>query len=444
MGVTPRTDLPLPRDWPTTIKSALLHATALAHRAAVASRGWAANSRLASVRAKGDAEAARAELELLRQEIAIRDARSSRVPPKHRPHYTPEERLLILALRAAGGWTAHETARRFQVTPLTIASWTKRAECGGDALLATPLPVNKIQDFVALVVERVKVAGASFGRRRIASILARAGLSISASSVRRLLQRGEDRPPPKGRKPAPPELATVASTSVIAKGVDHVWSVDLTVVPTLMGFWVPWFPFAALPVWPFAWTVLVVVDHFSRRLVHTAAFRQQPTAAMVTAALDAAIAANGCPPAHLVSDRGSQFQSDYNFWCKSRQIKPRWGAIGKHGSIAVTERTIRSLKYECLRPVQIPLGGAALRALLASYRVWFNDHRPHATLRGLTPSERASGLRRDVGARPVVEARARAPANDNGRGFKTRQFDVYVRHVGGLRVLPTFELRVVA
>lgn len=44
----------------------------------------------------------------------------------------------------------------------------------------------------------------------------------------------------------------------------------------------------------------------------------------------------------------------------------------------------------------------------------------------------------------MVEARARAPANDNGRGFKTRQFDVDVRHVGGVRVLPTFELRVVA
>lgn len=108
-----RADLPLPRDWLDRVKSALLHATALAHRAAVASRGWAANSRVTSVRAKGDAAAARAEVELLRQEIAIRDARSARVPPKHRPHYTPEERLLILALRAASGWTAQETARRF-------------------------------------------------------------------------------------------------------------------------------------------------------------------------------------------------------------------------------------------------------------------------------------------------------------------------------------------
>ena len=102
MRATQRTDLPLPSDWPDSVKSALLHATALAHRAAVASRGWAANSSIASVRAKGDAAAVRAELELLQQEIAIRDARSARVPPRHRPHHTPEERLLILALRAAG------------------------------------------------------------------------------------------------------------------------------------------------------------------------------------------------------------------------------------------------------------------------------------------------------------------------------------------------------
>lgn len=156
-------DIPLPAHWPGEIKSALLRAAAIAHRIAVASRGWAANSRIASVRAKAEANAATSELALLRQEIAIRDARSSRVPPKHRLHYTPEERLLILALRAAGGWTAHETARRFQVTAATISSWTTRAEGADDALLATRAPVNKIPDFVALVVEHVKIAGQRSG-----------------------------------------------------------------------------------------------------------------------------------------------------------------------------------------------------------------------------------------------------------------------------------------
>jgi transposase-like protein len=174
------------------------------------------------VRAKGDAASARAELELLRQEIAIRDARSARVPPKHRPHYTPEERLLILALRAAGGWTAQETARRFQVTPATIASWTRRADHGDDALLATRTPVNRFPDFVAAVVERVKVAGASFGRRRIANILARAGLAISASSVRRLLARGSGRLAPVGgaTPSSAPAVRAPAPRSIHAKRAD--------------------------------------------------------------------------------------------------------------------------------------------------------------------------------------------------------------------------------
>lgn len=110
----------------------------------------------------------------------------------------------------------------------------------------------------------MKVAGASFGRRRIANILARAGLAISASSVRRMLQRGDSAPSPGRRSPTGPAPAQPAHKSITAKRPDHVWSVDLTVVPTLMGFWVPWFPFAALPIWPFAWTVMVVVDHCNR------------------------------------------------------------------------------------------------------------------------------------------------------------------------------------
>ena len=47
-------------------------------------------------------------------------------------------------------------------------------------------------------------------------------------------------------------------------------------------------------------------------------------------------------------------------------------------------------------------------------------------------------------ARVATPSGARAPANDSGHGLKTRQFAVDVRLIGGVRVLPTFELRVVA
>ena len=45
-----------------------------------------------------------------------------RIPPQRRPHYPPVERLAILELRAARGWSLAQTARHVLVTPLTVAS----------------------------------------------------------------------------------------------------------------------------------------------------------------------------------------------------------------------------------------------------------------------------------------------------------------------------------
>ena len=60
---------------------------------------------------------------LLREELRIKDARLERVPPHRRPHYPAVERLAILELRAARGWSAAQTAERFFVTAATVASW---------------------------------------------------------------------------------------------------------------------------------------------------------------------------------------------------------------------------------------------------------------------------------------------------------------------------------
>jgi hypothetical protein len=62
------------------------------------------------------------ELALLREELRIKDARMERVPPHRRPHYPAVERLAILELRAARGWSAAQTAAWFFVTEATVAS----------------------------------------------------------------------------------------------------------------------------------------------------------------------------------------------------------------------------------------------------------------------------------------------------------------------------------
>src|SRR6059036_2957512 len=106
-----------------------------------------------------------------------------------RPHYPPTQRLAILELRAARGWSLAQTARIFLVTPLTIASWMVRLdEDGPHALARLPEPVNRFPDFVGYLVRRLKVLCPTLGKVKIAQMLARAGLHLGTTTVRRMLR----------------------------------------------------------------------------------------------------------------------------------------------------------------------------------------------------------------------------------------------------------------
>jgi transcriptional regulator with XRE-family HTH domain len=200
------------------------------------------------------------------------------ISPHRRPHYAPIERMAILELRAARGWSAAQTAERFLVTPATIASWMKRLdEEGPDALVQLRQPVNKFPDFVAYIVRRLKVLCPSMSKVRIAQVLCRAGLHLSTGAVGRML-----REPPKPST----QIAETPARLLRAKGADHVWHVDLTTVPTSAGFWTSWLPWALPQCWPFCWWVAVVVDHYSRRIMGLAVFEQIPASAEVRSLLD--------------------------------------------------------------------------------------------------------------------------------------------------------------
>ncbi len=123
------------------------------------------------------------------------------------------------------------------------------------------------------------------GKLRIAQTLARAGLQLGATSVEQML-----REPPDSKEPAEAALSDepiAISTRVLrAKRPDHIWHLDLTVIPTAAGFWVPWLPFSKLQRWPFCWWVAVVIDQFSRRVSGFALFTKAPTSIEVCAFLD--------------------------------------------------------------------------------------------------------------------------------------------------------------
>jgi transposase len=209
------------------------------------------------------------ECALLREELCLKDVRMVQITPQRRPHYGPQERMAILELRAARGWSLKQTADTFLVTPATIAVWVKRIdENGPDALLQLREPVNKYPDFVRYIVQRLKTLNPSMGKVKIAETLCRAGLHLGVTTVGRIL---------KEEPHSDPEETAQCTRVVTARCPNHVWHVDLTAVPISAGFWEPWLPFALPQCWPFCWWVAVVIDHYSRRVMGFAIFRHNPT-----------------------------------------------------------------------------------------------------------------------------------------------------------------------
>jgi putative transposase len=112
-----------------------------------------------------------------------------------------------------------------------------------------------------------------------------------------------------------------------------------------------------------------------------------PNAGWIINALENAMQKHG-PPKHIISDQAKAFVGDaFAELLDSWNVKPRFGAIGKHGSISVTERVIKTLKYEWLKCVPIIKGLDHLTMLCEEYANWYNQWRPHMTLDGLRPDD---------------------------------------------------------
>ncbi len=133
-----------------------------------------------------------------------------------------------------------------------------------------------------------------------------------------------------------------------------------------------------------------------------AAFKSQPSSEAVRAFLGRSIAKakQNSPrplgegpgvraPKYIICDRGGQFDcSGFRAWCKRKGIKPpRYGAIGKHGSIAVVERFILTLKTLLACLLLVPYRREKFQQKLSAIVEWYNQHRPHEWLGGKTPNE---------------------------------------------------------
>ncbi|MFC1604547.1 DDE-type integrase/transposase/recombinase [Planctomycetota bacterium] len=238
----------------------------------------------------------------------------------------------------------------------------------------TRIPANKTPLDIAILIWEITRANIDWGRFRIANQLALLNVFISASTVRNILNR------PKPRKPDGFHVASAASAkteektesrSIPAWYPNHVWSVDTTMV-------------LCWGLWPIH--ILVVIDHFSRKVMSVTPL-EGPNSGWINNALESAIEKHGAPK-HIISDQAGVFTGNvFAELLDSWNVKPRVGAVGKHGSISVTERVIKTLKYEWLKRVPIIKEFDRLTMLCEEFECWYNSWRPHMTLDGIRPDD---------------------------------------------------------
>ena len=282
------------------------------------------------------------------------------------PRYTVHERLLVLWHMEAFQIPRRQVVEYFGIARSTLYRWLHKIE---DQTTST-MPANKTPMEIASLVWEITKANIHWGRVRIANQLALLNIFISASTVRNILNRPRPRISPESSAESK-KAADEQARSIPAWYPNHVWSIDTTEVL----YW---------GIWPIH--ICVVIDHFSRKVVWVSPLEGR-NAGWINNALEDAIEQHGAPK-HIISDQagvfiGGVFAELLDHW----DVKPRLGAIGRHGSIAVTERVIKTLKYEWLKRAAIIKGFDHLMLLCAEFETWYNSWRPHMTLDGLRPDD---------------------------------------------------------
>ena len=300
----------------------------------------------------------------------ILSERWQKIPERHWPHYTPHLRFEILELKSLLALSQKETAQLFAISRNTVARWEQEVaahpeqETVGSLVRPNP-PVRRYADVVRHLVHTMRLNGFG-GCEKIAQTLARAGWKISKRSVGRIFK---EKPP---QAPVPERTAKPAR-ALRARRPNHIWMADITTIPSLFRL--------------FSFKLVVVLDVFSRMPLVAKVFWKEPSARQMCRLIRRAARRFG-PPRHFVSDKGPQFTAKrFRKTLRRLRTRQRFGAIGRHGSIAIIERLWRTLKNALSLRSFKPLVKADLQQRLEQGLYYYTYLRPHQGLGGATPAE---------------------------------------------------------
>jgi transposase InsO family protein len=216
----------------------------------------------------------------------------------------------------------------------------------------------------------------TFGSRRIADALEKAGLRAGRYKVRKAMARLglQVRYPKRFQVTTDSRHSEAISPNLLDRQFDvaapnQVWTTDITYVWTLEG-------------WLY---VAIVVDLFSRQVVGWAADSHM-RASLCVQALQMAFWRRKPPPGLLHhSDQGSQYASaEYRGHLGLMKMRQSMSRKGNCWDNSPTERVFRSLKYEQLNYERFKTREEAKLSVI-DYFTFYNGRRSHSKLGYQTP-----------------------------------------------------------
>jgi transposase InsO family protein len=281
-------------------------------------------------------------------------------------------RLSILSLKLTHGLSFREIEHLTAFSSRRISEWIRRFKKYGfpGIISRFQLPFSikyTTRHEIAKQVWQMHDDNPNWGRWKITQSLWLCGIFIAPSTVRNILKR--ERPKLNySRLPQKPRDDSPHNKTINGKRSDYLWSIDL----------------CSIMVGAYQSYILAIIDHFSRKIIHTAFSLGQPSTEWVINNLRYAISEYNCPE-HIITDHGGQFQGKkFKYFLHVYGINHRQGRIGIPYSNGKIERFFLSFQSEVLHYFPL-LTEQKVRLLLKEYHLYYNTLRPHQALDGTVP-----------------------------------------------------------
>lgn len=293
------------------------------------------------------------EIVVLRHELAILRRQIGR------PAFSTADRAFLAAasrLLPRVKWTA------FTVTPATLLRWHRGLVARRWTYRCRIGRPPTTRDVRALVL-RLATENPQWGYQRIVGELKGLGVTVSATTVRKVLREGGLGPSPSRTGPTWREFIRAQVGSVIAVDFFAVDTISLQRVYALF-----------------------FIEHATRR-VHLAGCTLHPDRNWVTQQarhVAWALADRPEPVRMLIRDRDQKFTRSFDAVFQSEGMRVIRTPIRAPRANAVAERFVRTVRSECLDWLLI-LNVRHLERVLRVFVDHYNGHRPHRSLKLTAP-----------------------------------------------------------